>query len=463
MRGNLHELLSQDSVAQKPPQQTQINKLPQQLITIPTHPTQEKKNILLIFDYPFILRCTKLIKPLSHLVKWLLICSIVGIAVGSASAFFLVSLDWITHVRTSHTYLYWGLPFMGFVVGAIYHYFGQEVVKGNNQLIEELQEPNKVIPFKMMPLILLTTLLTHLVGGSAGREGTAVQMGGAIADQLKRPLRLTDMERKILLLSGISAGFSSVFGTPLAGTIFAMEVAIIGKMRYEAIFPCLISALVSDLVCQQVWHVGHTHYAIALVPSLSVVSLAWALLAGALFGLMGTTFAKITHLWNALFKKHIPYPPLRPVIGGVLLLLAFLLVHQEAYMGLGVSTIVASFSEKLPWYDFLGKTFFTSLTLGSGFKGGEVTPLFYIGATMGNMLSTFIDLPLALLAGMGFVAVFSGASNTPLACTLMGIELFGSSAAVYLAIACITAYLCSGHVGIYASQQIGVKKGEDFR
>lgn len=395
---------------------------------------------------------------LKFTLKWFLMAVIVGLAIGSASAFFLVSLDWTTHFRENHPWLIWFLPLGGLAVGAIYHYFGQDVAKGNNQLIEEIQHPEKTIPFKMMPLILLTTLLTHLVGGSAGREGTAVQMGGAIADFFTKPLKFNDLDRKILLMMGISAGFASVFGTPLAGTIFALEVAFIGKVRYDAILPSLFSALAADYTCQELWHVGHTHYAIPEVPHLAISAILWAMLAGILFGLVGMLFAKSTHFWSNLFKNEITYPPLRPVIGGVLLAILFFAVGTSKYNGLGVPVIVESFSEKLPFYDFLAKIFFTSLTLGSGFKGGEVTPLFYIGATMGNALTNFIPLPIALLAGMGFVGVFAGASNTPIACTLMGIELFGAESAIYLALACVMAYSFSGHSGIYSAQKIGVGK-----
>lgn len=398
---------------------------------------------------------------LKFTLKWLLMAVLVGLAIGSASAFFLVSLDWTTHFRENHPWLIWFLPLGGLAVGAIYHYFGQDVAKGNNQLIEEIQHPEKTIPFKMMPLILLTTLLTHLVGGSAGREGTAVQMGGAIADFFTKPLKFNDLDRKILLMMGISAGFASVFGTPLAGTIFALEVAFIGKVRYEAILPSLFSALVADYTCQVIWQVGHTQYGISAVPHLTIPTILWAMLAGILFGLVGMLFAKSTHFWSNLFKSKITYPPLRPVVGGVLLAILFFAVGTSKYNGLGVPVIVEAFSEKLPFYDFLAKIFFTSLTLGSGFKGGEVTPLFYIGATMGNALTNFIPLPIALLAGMGFVGVFAGASNTPIACTLMGIELFGADAAIYLALACVMAYAFSGHAGIYSAQKIAVKKYQE--
>lgn len=394
---------------------------------------------------------------LSYLVKWILITGVVGVLVGSASAFFLVSLDWVTDLREENRWIIALLPLGGLVVGLSYHYLGQEVVRGNNQIVEEFQNPRRVIPFLMAPLVLFGTLVTHLFGGSAGREGTAVQMGAAISDQFTHLFRLRPRDRKLLLVAGVSAGFASVFGTPLAGTVFALEVMVIGRIRYEALLASLLAALVADYTCHA-WGVGHTAYAIPLTPTMSPVNLLWALLAGIFFGGAARLFAAATHFWGSIFKQYVAYPPLRPVLGGCVIALAVWLTGTTKYIGLGIPTIVEAFSEDLPFYDFLAKTLFTSFTLGAGFKGGEVTPLFYVGATLGNALSGWIPLPVALLAGMGFVGVFSGATNTPLACTLMGIELFGMECGVFIAIACVVAYLFSGHGGIYSAQLVGSPK-----
>ncbi len=395
---------------------------------------------------------------LVFVIKWLFLSLSVGIAAGSASAFFLVSLHWVTDWRESHGWIIWLLPVGGFMVGATYHYFGQEVVKGNNQLIEEFHSPKQIIPFKMAPLVLFGTLITHLFGGSAGREGTAVQMGGAIADQFTRLFRLNSNDRKIILITGISAGFASVFGTPLAGAVFALEVLIVGRMRYEALLPSLLTALVADYTCHA-WNVTHTHYAIPYVPPMHFDTLLWCIAAGILFGLTALAFSKTVHFWGDLFKSKINYPPLRPVIGGTVIALAVWGLGTTKYIGLGIPTIVNSFQEALPPYDFILKLIFTTFTLGAGFKGGEVTPLFFIGATLGNALALFMPLPTALLAGMGFVAVFSGATNTPIACTLMGIELFGADCGLFVGLACVVAYLFSGHSGIYGSQ---MKEGPKY-
>jgi H+/Cl- antiporter ClcA len=394
--------------------------------------------------------------PLLFLLRWGLICAVVGLLVGSASAGFLVALEWVTAWREAHAWIIWLLPVGGFIVGASYHYWGASVVKGNNLLLEEIQNPRRTVPLRMAPLVLFGTLATHLFGGSAGREGTAVQMGGTLADQLARWLRLRPHDRRLLLIAGISAGFASVFGTPLAGAVFGLEVLLIGHLRYDAILPSFLAAAAADFVTRA-WGVGHTHYPQLAAPPLTLGAVLLAVGAGILFGLTARGFATLTHAVARQFGR-IAYPPLRPVLGGALVALAVAALGTTKYLGLGIPTIVAAFHAPLPPQDFLLKLALTALTLGCGFKGGEVTPLFFIGAALGSALAVVLPLPVALLAGMGFVAVFAGAANTPLACTLMGLELFGAAPGIYLGLACVAAYLFSGHTGIYSAQVIGQAK-----
>ncbi|SMO45575.1 H+/Cl-antiporter ClcA [Flavobacterium resistens] len=391
--------------------------------------------------------------------KWIIICALIGIFSGSASAFFLVSLEWVTQFRIAHDWIIWLLPIGGLLVGLSYYYFGESVVKGNNLLLEEYENPQKTIPFKMAPLVLLGTLLTHLFGGSAGREGTAVQMGGAIADQFTRFFKLDNSERKILIILGISAGFASVFGTPLAGAIFALEVLYFSKINFKSILLSFLVAYAAYFTVE-FWEIKHTHYSIPIVPELNSSNLFYTIVLGLLSGLAALLFARSTHFWSSLFSKNVKYPPLRPFIGGVILAIVIAGLGFTKFSGLGVPVIVDSFSNPNNWYDFLLKILFTGFTLGAGFKGGEVTPLFFVGATLGSALSIVIPMPIALLAGIGFVAVFSGATHTPIACTIMGMELFGIQPGIFIAIGCTIAYFSSGSVGIYKSQ---IVKGAKYK
>lgn len=391
-------------------------------------------------------------------MKWSVVGGIVGVMSGSASAFFLLTLNCVTTYRETHGWLLWLLPVAGVLVGLLYQKFGQSVEAGNNLLIERAQTPGNAVPFRLAPLVLLGTLATHLCGGSAGREGTAVQMGGALANLLHRPLRLTQSDQSLLLLSGVSGGFGSVFGTPLAGAVFGMEVLAIGQIRYEALVPCFVASVVGDAVCRA-WGVSHFAYSVVSLPPVSFRLWLCIGIAGVLFGAASLLFAELTHAVSDFAKRRIIVPALRPFVGGLVIIALTLAVGTRDYLGIGLPLIARSFTpEDVPLFAFLLKIIFTTVTVGSGFKGGEVTPLFCIGATLGCAFAHLTGQPTAFFAALGFVAVFAGASNTPLACTLVGIELFGSAIAVPLAATCIISYIASGHRGIYLSQRIGASK-----
>ena len=400
-----------------------------------------------------------------ELIRWIPIASLVGVMSGTASAILLTSLTFATDFREKHVWMTLLLAPAGWSVGLMYKHFGRSVEAGNDLVLEQVHDPKQTIPLRMTPLILIGTFVSHLFGASAGREGTAIQTGASLADQLAKPFRMRPEDRRLLLMAGISAGFASVFGTPLSGAVFGIEVLAIGQMSYDAIAPCFLAAFVGDLVtnawANHIPGVYHTIYHVAQVPPLGITGIFFAGVAGAAFGLTGMAFAKITHSVSHAARKLIARPELRPVAGGALVTLAVFTLGTTKYIGLGIPTIIATFHTRVPVYDFAAKFLFTAVTLGTGFKGGEVTPLFFIGSTLGNALSRLLPLPPSLLAGMGFVAVFAGAANTPIASTFMAFELFGPEAGAYAGIACVVSYLCSGQAGIYSAQR--VRKGKQSR
>jgi H+/Cl- antiporter ClcA len=410
-----------------------------------------------------------------NLLRWTLLIIPIAIAIGSMVALFLWLLNWAIHFRFQHPYLLYFLPVAGIAIYFIYKLFGGSSEKGNNLIIDEIHQPGCGVPKRMAPVVLITTIITHLFGGSAGREGTAVQIGGSIAQAFAHWFKLNEADTSIVLIAGIAAGFGAVFGTPLTGAIFAMEVLTIGRIQYNALLPCLIAGIFGDITVAA-WGVHHTAYHIDIFAttahwystytSFDFLLLAKIIIASVAFGLASYLFAYMVHGIKAFFVKHVPKPWVIPVIGGLIIIGLTALLGKPDYLSLGIDpehagavTIPSAFNAGgAGTWSWLWKTIYTTTTLATGFKGGEVTPLFYIGATLGNTLSVIMDAPVSLFAALGFIAVFAGATNTPLACTFMGIELFGSQYALFFAVACFTAYFFSGHSGIYGSQRIGVPK-----
>ncbi len=420
-----------------------------------------------------------LLNPSAHvagvvqLLRWSALVIPPALLAGSASALFLACLDRVTRLRWEHPWLLFLLPLGGLLVGLLYHRWGRSAEGGTNLIMDEIHEPGGGVPARMAPLILIGTLITHLCGGSAGREGTAVQMGGSIASWFGRLIRIHPAHVRVLLMSGVAAGFGSVFGTPLTGAIFAMEVLTVGRIQYEALIPVLIASVVGDLACSA-WGIKHTVYHLQFTDvadagrlfHLDLWLLGKVVMAGMIFGWTSLLFSELAHGIQKPFKTHVRFPPLRPLIGGLCVIAGVYALGSRDYLGIGVTapgdgavTILSAFQpDGATAWSWLWKILFTCVTLGSGFKGGEVTPLFFVGATLGNTLAWIFHAPVDLFAGLGFIAVFAGSTNTPLACTVMGIELFGAHNTVYFATACFVAYHFSGHSGIYPSQRVGIPK-----
>jgi H+/Cl- antiporter ClcA len=396
------------------------------------------------------------------LLRWAVLLTVLATAAGSAAAFFLWLLDRATEARLDAGWLLFFLPLAGVAIAWSYMRFGEEAEGGNNAIFDAVHHPDRHVPLRMAPLIIATTVGTHLFGGSAGREGTAVQIGGGIAGGMGRLLGLGAGERRILLMAGVAAGFGAVFGTPIAGAIFAMEVLAIGRFEWRYALPLLYASFLADQAAMA-WGAHHVHYHIAMPDGFGVdgLLLGKAVVAGVAFGAAAVLFSELLHEFARVLRLVVRHPLARPVAGGVLVIALVGALGTREFLGLGVqgpqgdTTIVTSFAEggagPLDWW---WKTVFTVVTLGSGFKGGEVTPLFYVGATLGNQLGELLRAPVDLFAGLGFVAVFAGAANTPVACTVLGVELFGAEPAPYLAVACVVAWFVSGHTGIYLSQRI---------
>jgi H+/Cl- antiporter ClcA len=388
--------------------------------------------------------------------------SVVGLLSGAASALFLWLLERAIHLRTQHLWLLGLLPVFGVISAWLYHRWGKESERGGSLILDEVLEFKGHVPTRMAPLVLIGTLLTHLGGGSAGREGTAVQMGASLARTVgKLPwtwLRLTQSRQRLLLMAGVSAGFGSLFGTPVAGTIFGMEVIAIGKIHYEGLLICGAASFVGDGVCRWLGaHHSHFHaealaMSLPLALKLAVFAVPVAIVAGG--------FSELTHGLARWTKQVLRNPYLRAVLGGVVVIALTLLFRTTDYLNLGTVWLPRVFegAAPVPPWAFALKFLFTALSLGFGFKGGEVTPLFVIGALLGTAVAPLFGLPAPYLAAVGFIALFAAASNTPIASMAMGIELFGTGYITPLMITGFLAYVLVGHRGIYGGHRIHTPK-----
>jgi H+/Cl- antiporter ClcA len=391
--------------------------------------------------------------------QWIALGSLVGVLCGAASALFLWLLDRATEFRLQHEVIVYTLPVAGLAIGWIYERFGQSIKTGNNLIIDTLHDDGPELPIRMAPMVLIGTVLTHVFGGSAGREGTAIQMGASITDWVSHRLGVGKDVRRQLLAAGVAGGFGSVFGTPIAGAVFGLEFIVLGRIEYDALVPALVASVVGDMTTRSLGIV-HTHYPAATsVPLTPVLLLKWLVFAVGV-ALVTVAFIELTHFLKRRGETYVPRLPLRMALGGLVVVGLWKLVGTSDYLGLGVPMIVRSFQDPhLPIYAFALKLVFTAVTLGAGFLGGEVTPLFVVGATLGSVLARWLGIPLELGAGVGLAAVFAASANTPLALSIMATELLGAPVFPHVVIVCVVAYLLTGHRSIYPAQRLLDGKG----
>jgi H+/Cl- antiporter ClcA len=398
---------------------------------------------------------TKALKPVIHLaiglVRWATLGSLSGVLAGVSSFVFLRILDRVTDVRMEEPNLLFVLPLAGLVIGLVYHRFGGRSAQGKALIIEQIHDPTEWVPMRMAPLVLIGTWITHLFGGSAGREGTALQLSGSLTDSVARYLPISTEERRVLLQASIAGGFGAVFGVPLAGMVFALEVPTVGRIKTEALVPSFFAAMVGNSV---VHVLGYSHGArpnvVAIISALMMVKVT---LASVAFAAAAAAFARLSQFIRARCERHIHWPPFRQALGGVAVVFLALLCGR-VYLGLSLPLLNSALAgEQFGIWVFGLKLLFTAITFGSGLPGGEVTPLFVMGATLGSALAPVVGLEVTLLSAIGFVAVFAGAAKTPLACTVMGLEFFGTQIGLPLFLACVVSFVLSGRHGIYRTQR----------
>lgn len=386
-----------------------------------------------------------------NILKLILISILIGGISGLFIGIFLIFLEKAVDINLKHKFLVFILPLSGMLMTFLYSKYGGNSQKGNNLIIENINGSKEEIKFIMAPLVFLGTVLTHLFGGSVGREGTGVQIGGTIGNALSKILKCSTYEKKILLISGVAAGFSSVFGTPITGTIFALEISNIGSLNYNSMIPAITSAIVGNSVVK-ILGVKHSHYKIPPVESVDLTNILKVIILAICFGLASRLFVYMTHWFKEKLIKYCKNQYLKIFVGGSLMVLATLILGNNLYNNLSLGLLSSAFDGNVSYLAFIIKLMLTTLCLGAGYQGGEVTPLFVIGATLGATLSNILGLPFAFSAALGLVGVFSGATNAPIACFMMYLELFGSNNIIFAMLVCMIAVFISGHKGIYTSQ-----------
>ncbi len=396
------------------------------------------------------------IQEIGTFTKWVLYACVIGILVGGVAVAFHLGIDWATEVRTENPWVIWMLPFGGASIVMMYRLCGMEKDRGTNLVLVAVREAQP-LKLRTAPLIFLSTILTHLVGGSAGREGAALQLGGSLSAYVGRKIGLDAKDSRMMVMCGMAGAFSALFGTPLTAAVFAMEVVSVGVMYYAAMVPCLVSALVGLMVAER-FGLGAHGYEITGIPELNALTLAQVGAMGILCAVLSIWFCKAMHEAPKLYAKFQPEPLLRATTGGMLILLLTVLAQSQDYNGAGDALIRRMLAgEDIP-EAFLLKILFTAVTLGAGFRGGEIVPILCTGAAFGTVVGPLMGLSQSFGGAIGMVAVFCGGTNCPLSAILLSYELFGGAGVPLYALACGISYMLSGYYGLYSEQKIVYSK-----
>lgn len=396
------------------------------------------------------------------LLKWMALSILIGGIIGGIASAFSYAVTWATGFRQMHPMIILGMPLGGLVIVSMYKIMGQEKNSGTNMVLTVVRSRDESIPGQVTPLILISTVITHFFGGSSGREGAALQFGASVGDVLARRLHLSESDKKIVILASMSAAFSALFGTPMAAVVFPMEVISVGVMYYAALVPCTFASFSAQYVSLMLKVRTLTlPYPVEEVPAFYSVNALKCLLLALACAFAGALFCVLLHNSEHYFKKWIPNPYLRVMAGAAAVIALFFILQTDAYLGLGGEIIRESFQTPAGAQMFLMKMIFTCLTLCVGFKGGEIVPSLFIGATLGSAMSVMLGLPCDICAACGMVGVFCAVTNCPIASVLIAFEMFGFAGMPFFCIVVAVSYLLSGYQSLYKEQKIVYSKTEN--